>query len=133
MEYTRMKKQGKSKSEALPYGQRRVNAKGEVLAPRHFRKLHKRLLSEVTDSELAAVYFEEEDLEGLRKRNAMRQGSYKGNISKAEKLLLDPGLPPDKIQELKEKISRLQKEHDAIPARYNEILAACSAFRAAKG
>ena len=45
-------KYGKS----YPNDRRRMNSNGEVLAPRHFRKMGRRLMSEVTDREIGQVY-----------------------------------------------------------------------------
>ena len=55
---------GKSYSETLPLGSRRkaVGMGGivNVLAPKHFRKLGKKLMNDVTDEEIAEVYFNED-------------------------------------------------------------------------
>jgi len=58
---SKMAKTGKSIGEGLPFGKRRTaldnTGKVRVLAPRYFRKMGRHYMDDVTDSEIAEVYF----------------------------------------------------------------------------
>lgn len=109
---------GKSASQNLPMGSRRkalgTDGTMHVLAPKHFRKLGRHYMEDVTDEEIAKVYFGE-DLKARTKSIS----SHKGAITKALKINDDDG------------VKSHQDEIERINSEVTEIINKVNAFRSA--
>lgn len=82
-------KTGKSVSQEHPFGVRRQaldeNGYTKILAPRHFRKLGRHYMDDVTDDELASVYFGVSHFSEMEKKNIKIIQTHKGQVTRLSK------------------------------------------------
>ena len=106
---------GASSNAENPHGIRRKLACGLALAPRYFRKKGKHFMSDVTDAEIAKVYFDFPRWDEYKKSSEKSIQSYKGQITKLKKSLESVQQQLNSIKD--STVESLQKVKDAAESQ----------------
>ena len=129
-----MAEAGKSYGEGSALGSRRkaqVDGKVRVRAPRHFRKLGRRYMDDVTDAEIAKVYFGYEDFDKVLARKVKDEQTAKGQITRLEKKIADAKEAGTETSVFEADKNLWNEKLNSYAGSMNEIIANIAAFRQA--
>lgn len=123
---------GKSVSVENKLGVRRkaldFTGKQRVLAPRHFRKLGRHYMDDVTDGEIASVYYGFQGFEAFKVKTEKSIASFKGQITKLNSKI-SPNSTEEEKNEIQAHVWEIEKKISLAEDPLNKIMREIENFR----